>query len=163
VAKAYINQRNYNHPTRSTVLCKGYRNPNARRPAPIYPASVPVNLQLPGLPVSMPLTPPKLLYQTHQATTQRRSTLQSLVLVILAHLTFIPITIVFWWPRSVVLSVCMSMFIPMSYIFMTSVMVIVVMSRVRLSRVVVWRGLGMRRLIRVRGLVTSTGVIAILR
>jgi hypothetical protein len=111
----------------------------------------------------MPLTPPKLLYQTHQATTQRRSTLQSLVLVILAHLTFIPITIVFWWPRSIVLSVCMSMFIPMSYIFMASVMVIVVMSRVRLSRVVVWRGLGMRRLIRVRGLVTSTGVIAILR
>jgi ABC-type multidrug transport system permease subunit len=80
----------------------------------------------------MPLTPPKLLYQTHQATTQRRSTLQSLVLVILAHLTFIPITVVFWWPRSIVLSVCMS------YIFMTSVMVIVMMSRVRLSRVVVW-------------------------
>lgn len=37
--KHALNQRlNYNHPTRSTVLCKGYRNPNARRPAPIYPA-----------------------------------------------------------------------------------------------------------------------------
>ena len=45
--KHALNQRlNYNHPTRSTVLCKGYRNPNARRPAPIYPASAPVNPQL---------------------------------------------------------------------------------------------------------------------
>ena len=109
----------------------------------------------------MPLTPPELLYQTHQATTQRWSTLQSLVFVVLAHLTLIPITIAFWWPRSMGISGCM--YASMSYVLITSVMVIVVLSRVRLSRVVVWRGLGMRRLIRVCGLVASTRVKAMLR
>lgn len=88
---------NYTH-----TIGNGYRNPNARRPAPICSchlvylktiASSNNETNPSSITSSAPVAPTNPLNKAHQTTSQRRSALQVLILLIPSDLILIPITI----------------------------------------------------------------------